>query len=160
MTLDLNNSALWNLVWSANVQAELVPDKPRYLPIPPVEIPFLLDSHIIAVLLSSSTAPPSWKFGAFLNQKIATGIIVGGLTETDTHQEKIWLNRISLVILPRLSSTYSLNFNIPHWFYDMSLKLWVYSGEENISTLNDSLEEVKDSLSSIEKVLDKIRREL
>lgn len=158
--LDLTNSALWNLMWSANVQAELVANKARYRPIPPVEVPFLLDSHIIAVLLTSSTAPPSWKFAAFLNQKIATGIIVGGLNETQAHQEKIFLNRISLVILPKLTSTYSLNFNIPYWFYDMSLKLWFYSGEESISSpATDSLEEIRDSLLSIDRKLERIRRE-
>lgn len=158
--LDLTNSALWNLIWSANLQAELVANKPRYLPIPPVEVPFLLDSNIIAVLATSSTAPPSWKFAAFLNQKIATGITVGGFTDTQAHQEKIWLNRISLVILPKLTTTYSLNFNIPYWFYDMSLRLWVYSGEENISLpANDFLEEIKDSLQEIDRKLERIRRE-
>ena len=158
--LDLTNSALWDLIWSANVQAELVPNKARYLPIPPVEVPFLLDSHIIAVLLTSSTAPPSWKFAAFLNQKIATGILVGGTNETQAYQEKIWLNRISLIILPKLTTTYSLNFNIPYWFYDMSLKLWVYSGEENVSPpSNDYLEEIKDSLLNIDRKLERIRRE-
>lgn len=158
--LDLTNSALWNLIWSANVQAELVPNKPRYLPIPPVEVPLLLDTHVIAVLLTSSTAPPSWKFAAFLNQKIATGIIVGGLNETQAYQEKIWLNRISLVILPKLTTTYSLNFNIPYWFYDMSLKVWIYKGEdeENVSPLN-SLEEIRDSLNNIDRKLERIRRE-
>lgn len=158
--LDLNNSALWNLIWSANVQAELVPSKPRYLPIPPVEVPFLLDNHIIAVQLISSTAPPSWKFAAFLNQKIATGITVGGLNETQAHQEKIWLNRISLIILPKLTSTYSLSFNIPYWFYNMNLKVWIYTGEENVSPpANDSLEDIREALLNIDRKLERIRRE-
>lgn len=154
--LDLSNSALWNLVWSANVQAELVANKARYLPIPPIEVPLLLDTNIVAVLLESSTAPPSWKFAAFLNQKIATGITVGGLNETQTYQEKIWLNRISLIILPRLASTYSVVFNIPYWFYTMSLKLWVYQGEDRI----EPIDEVRDTLLNIDRKLERIRREL
>ena len=158
MALDLTNSTLWNLIWSANVQAQLV-GKARYLPIPPVEVPILLDSHIIAVLLNSSTAPPSWKFAAFLNQKIATGITVGGLNETQTYQEKIWLNRISLVMLPRLTSTYSINFNIPYWFYDMSLKVWVYEGDDNNDVVNEPINEIRESLLSIDTKLDRIRRE-
>jgi hypothetical protein len=156
--LDLNNSALWNLIWSANVQAELVPNKPRYLPIPPVEVPYLLDSHIVSVQLISSTAPPSWKFAAFLNQKIATGILVGGAPDAQVFQEKIYLNRITLVTLPRLSTTYSISFNIPYWFYNMSLKLWVYTEEESIRA-DDSLEEIKQSLTQIDRKLEQIRRE-
>jgi hypothetical protein len=152
--LELNNSANWDLVWSTTVEAVKITNPPgRYYPIPKVICPTLLDTHIIAVLATSVSASPHWRFAGYLNQKIQTGITGGGVTDTEVvSARRMFLKRISLIIFPKLTNTYSLSFDIPYWFEDISLFLWSYSG-----TATDSTENMIDNLQTdIQRIESKI----
>ncbi|MBH8578349.1 hypothetical protein I8752_36510 [Nostocaceae cyanobacterium CENA369] len=135
--LQLENSQNWESVYTTTVEAVVSANGESYTPIPTITIPVLLDKHIIAVSVTCSTAKPTWYFGGFLNQRINLGLLVGGLPDSDAVQKrKIWLNRITLIIFPELTSTYSLSLDVPKWFQYVSFTVFKYVGIESDTTEN------------------------
>lgn len=132
--LQLSNSANWEDVYNESTTALSITST-RHAPISEITVPVLFERHIIAVYATSSTAKPTWHFAGFLNQKIRLGLIPGGLPDADAVQRrKIWLNRVTLLFFPKITSTYSVSFNIPKWFNTISLNIFEYRGIESDST--------------------------
>ena len=134
--LQLSNRANWEDVYSETKSAQVITST-RNAPIPEITIPYLFERHIIAVYATSSTAKPTWHFAGFLNQKIQLGLVPGGSPDADAVQRrKIWLNRITLLFFPKITSTYAISFNVPEWFTNVNLNVFEYRGIESDSTEN------------------------
>lgn len=124
----LDNAANWDKIYTVKKEAVfMLPE--TYSRIPEFQIPFLFDTHVLIILITSDTAPSHWRFAGFLNTQIATGITSGGLTQTDTGESRrLYLNRARLLLDRNISTTYSLSFFAPIWLKDITLDLWNYTG--------------------------------
>ena len=155
--LKLSNSSNWESVWQGTFSAQRSSGNTIINPIPEIVVPILLDKHILAVSITSSTAKPTWYFGGFLNQRISLGIVVGGLPDSDAiEKRRIWLNRLTLITLTQLTSHYAVSFNVPKWFQDVQLHLWQYVGPESDST-EDLISEISVQLQRIENKVNNLR---
>ena len=156
--VDLSNSANWNLSWNNTFEVERIGGEgSKYYPFPPIEMPVKLTSHVFAVLATSAKAGRNWKFAGFLNQRIQTGIVVGGSQDAEVIQaRRFFLNRISVYLEPALTSTFSLTFNIPYWFQDISIFVWEYTGNRSDTTENLITEVREQELLRIESKVDDI----
>lgn len=77
--LELENSSNWESVYTTSTVASTVPNFPdRHFPMESIQVPLQLDRHIIAVYPTSNTAKDWWISAGWLEQKIFTGIVVGG----------------------------------------------------------------------------------
>jgi hypothetical protein len=152
--LQLSDGANWEQFYSTSVNAVTINEK-NYVPIPEITVASLVYSHIIAVLVTCANAKPTWHFAGFLNQKINLGITVGSLPDTDSVQKrKLYLDRITLIIFPKLVTNYSISFEVPKWFEQVSIILWQYTGPESDST-EDLINEIKNvDLPRIEAKID------
>jgi hypothetical protein len=110
---------------------------------PEIVVPFQLDNPIVAVYAHANSAEEHWKLAGKAQQKIITGLTVGGTPETVTAIKRIWLKQISLLFFPRLSSTYTLSFHIPYWLRDINLVVWEYVGP-----INDSIDQKLTAIQS------------
>jgi hypothetical protein len=132
--LQLSNAANWQDVYNQSFTAQRI-NPTVFAPLPEIIVPVLFDRHIIAVYATSSSAKPNWYFAGFLNQKIRLGLIPGGSPDADAVQRrKIWLNRITLLFFPKITSTYAVSFNVPKWFDTVNLNIFEYQGTESDST--------------------------
>jgi hypothetical protein len=131
---DLGNENNWESLWNTNLEG--VPSgTDRYYPIPETTCPLLIDKHILAVATNSNKSSPSWKSAGFLNYKIRTGLVVGGIPNTQIGKGfRLKLNQITLLILPRYSETFSISFGIHYWIQQISIDVFQYIGALNDST--------------------------
>lgn len=151
--LQLQNGSNWTSIWSYSAQAASAPDARlgSTLAIPPVTVPFLLENNIIAIAVTSPSAPSTWRFGGRLAKKISTGIVTGGLPDTTVSDRKTLLvNRINLLRFTRLTDTYALEIEPPYYFKDIALNLWIYTGVDSDTT--------SEQLNRIEFAVDEIVR--
>lgn len=153
--LQLGNSANWQQLYSTSVNAvSLGAGSVLFAPIETILVPILIESHIIAVSVTSANAKDTWYFGGLISQKINLGLTVGGLPDSDGVQKsKLYLNRLTLLILPKLTSSYAVEVEIPKWFRQVSLIIWQYIGIET-DTTEDIIQSVKNDLQSIESKID------
>lgn len=150
--LNLNNTDNWIDLWTGSyVSGPSITQAVE--PIPPVTVPFLLDSHIVAVYVESLTAKPTWNFGGLLDQQISIGLTVGGGVDASlSSKRKLWLDSNTLFILPKLTPEYAIRFIVPKWFTQITFILWVYIGpegdttEELIKTLQATANEINAKL--------------
>jgi len=146
--LALGNQNNWQSFYTSTTQAVFT-STTSYTPIPTVTIPVLLESHIIAVTVSCSNAKPTWNFGGYLNQRVNLGLIVGGLPDSDAVQKrKLWLNRLTLLIFPELTSTYAISFDVPKWFQDFTVTVFEYIGPS--STTDDLINSLQQTVNAIQ----------
>ncbi|MGB3208242.1 MAG: hypothetical protein WBB28_24930 [Crinalium sp.] len=139
--LNLPDSNNWESIYTGSQVATHNPNIPNHIhtPIPELSIPILVDKFVLAILCTSNTAQPRWRFAGFLSQRINTGLTVGGNYDTDaTVARKIYLDRIQLIVFPEVASNYALAFKCPFLdrrFYTEHLE--VYRGHKiNIGTKN------------------------
>jgi len=136
LVVQLNNASNWSTFFSTTVVATPTSGS-SFTPIPEYTVPILADKHIIAVAIIASNAKPTWHFGGFLNQKVPTGLTVGGLPSTDAVQKRrMYLDRLTLMIFQPLTSTYSISVEVPKWFADFTLTIFEYVGPQSDSTEN------------------------
>jgi hypothetical protein len=136
--VQLSNNANWESLYRTSVTGgtvytdagEAIP-----LPIPPVIIPFLLESFIFAI--SISTAVPedaTWRFAGYANQKMSTGLVLGGSQDATLNKsEKLFLDQINLVMFPKISANFSLSISLPKWFRSAQIIVWRYIGVDDTS---------------------------
>lgn len=139
--VELNNSDNWESIYSTNVNAVQVPMQDgRYLinPIPEIVVPFLLDKFILAVSVDTDVPADSiWRFAGYINQKISTGLVVGGSQEATTVKDQpLFLNQINLILFEKISTSYAVGIKVPKWFPRASVTVWEYIG------VDDSSEEI------------------
>jgi hypothetical protein len=121
----------WVSVATYQKVAAAVPPYPqveKYSPIPDWTTTTTLDSPIIAVNATSSTAEPHWKYAGMAIQEIRTGLSVGGQPDSTIAAKKFYLNQTTLLIFPDLGPDFNLLFRIPYWLREIDLTLWNYVG--------------------------------
>ena len=136
LVLNLSSPDNWVGFYQGSFETQRSPGNTTVIPIPEIIIPGSLSNHILAVSASSNTAKPHWRFAGFLNQRIELGLAAVGSPDTDAAKHKAWLDRLTLVIFPRLTPTYSLSFETPKWIQDIDLTIFKYVGPESDSTDN------------------------
>ncbi|NET46198.1 hypothetical protein [Okeania sp. SIO2B3] len=148
-----------------NLNTELIaessphPAKSHYA-IPQLEVPVIFDRHIIAVFPYSTTAKEWWISAGWMEQNIFTGVLVGGNPDVRAlESQRLLLNRINLAIFPKLTSTYQLNIDIPYWFRDYKVTIWIYTGIEEDST-EQLIENNEALLLQIKQVVDEINTKI
>jgi hypothetical protein len=147
--LQLSNAANWTEIYSANFSAIEITPK-LHEPIPEVNIPVQLESAILAVYVTTVIPDgANWNFAGIINQRFQLGLTVGGTPEADSlARRKVWLNRIQLVIFPKLTTSYSCTFTFPDWFKTGTLTLWEYNGPDYEST-DQLLQEIKSKVDTL-----------
>lgn len=148
--LQLGNAANWESLGSYTAQGAPVPNNPNaYQPIPEFNIPLLIDSPIIALLVESATKKPSWHFAGYVFQKIRLGITVGGVPDSSVLESRVtWFDRISFVMFRRLTPEYSIALKPPFWIKDIKVTVWKYTGI--IST--EELDKITDVQSTVDLI--------
>jgi hypothetical protein len=155
--VQLSNKDYWESLYNISLTGgTLYTDagKPVPLPIPPVTIPFLLESFIVAVSVAT-TVPDSatWRFAGYANQKISTGLVLGGSQDATLNKSQaLFLDQINLVMFPKISANYSLSVSLPEWFRSAQITVWQYTGvddtdekillAEGLSGLNAKLDQL------------------
>jgi hypothetical protein len=109
----------------------------KYLinPIPEIAVPFVLDKFILAVSIETDVPSNSiWRFAGYINQKISTGLVVGGNQDATTVKgQPLFLNQINLILFPKISTNYSVSVKVPKWFTRASVIVWEYTGVDDTS---------------------------
>ena len=155
MNLELNKSENWVQVFSKTVTAIKVTDT-RHAPIPQIKAEVDIDCRILAIQITSSTAKDTWNFAGYLSQLNASISNALGTNSQTVAKRKLWLNQINLLIFPKHTLNYRINFTVPDWFEDATVKAWKYVGVENDVT-NDLLLKIRqEELQRIESKVDDI----
>ncbi|MDZ8228295.1 hypothetical protein [Nostoc sp. ChiVER01] len=155
--LQLGNADNWEQIYHTTVAAVTLNSK-IHNPIPEITIPLLLETHILAVYVTTDIPEGrKWNFAGFLNQKFELGLTVGGTPEADElSRRKLWLNRIKLVVFPRLTATYSITFGVPEWFKNVNVTVWQYVGADYDSVEQFLTSDIQPALARIEQKIDDI----
>lgn len=159
LLLEIGDPNSWNPLWNTTVNSVSAPGGKYYYPIPDIEVPLLLTRRVLAVYADSETARPTWRSAGFLNQKVRTGLIVGGQTDAVFNgSQRVWLKNITVLIIPTVKRQpeYSITFAIHPWHEDISLQLWEYTGTRIDSTDELIIEEVIRRLLNIQSKVDEI----
>jgi len=137
--LDLSNSANWVLKHEFNVvamTAQMANGTTVHTPISDLEVPFLLDKFIYAILIGT-TKPigAKWKFGGYLKQSVHTGLINTGSPDATTNiRQPLFLFNNNLIFLDKISASFAFSIQVPSWFTDVDATLWEYTGIDVEST--------------------------
>jgi len=136
--IELSNSANWESIYSTNVSAVQVPmQNGKYLinPIPEIVAPFVLDKFILAVSVDTDVPQESiWRFAGYINQRINTGLVVGGNQDATTVRgQPLFLDQINLIFFNKISTTYAVSIKVPRWFTRAAVNVWEYTGIDDTS---------------------------
>ncbi len=136
--VELNNSDNWQSIYSTNVNAVQVPmrdGKNLVSPIPEIVVPVLLDKFILAVSVGTDVPENSiWRFAGYLNQKISTGLVIGGGQDATTVKgQPLFLDQINLILFQKISTDYAVSVKVPRWFTRASITVWEYTGVDDTS---------------------------
>jgi hypothetical protein len=137
--LDLGNSQNWNEAFPGISRIAATTSSGGYVPIAEIIVPVLLEARILAVLATSSTAKSYQVYAGVCIKKVRTGILVGGLPDTDAAEaRKLYLNRITLMKFEQVTADFQISFK-PSWrLSQIDFRVWKYTGIDS-NTLDDSL---------------------
>lgn len=82
-------------------------------------------SNVIAVLVDTSEARETWKFGGWVSQKINAPIGPGSIP-TKVNYKRLWLYEKQLLIFPAEITNYQVTVRFPKWFVNASITVWEY----------------------------------
>jgi hypothetical protein len=150
------NSSNWESIYSFSATAGILSDT-TYIPIPPAQIPIFLESDIVAVYVSTDVPTGKrWRFGGYVEQRFATGFLVGGNADSAGEPKNIWVDKITTIFFPKITAQYSLKAYFPKWFKSVELQVWQYTGiddtserilmAEEFSNLNFKLDQINTKL--------------
>ncbi|BAZ66268.1 hypothetical protein ACE1AT_13930 [Pelatocladus sp. BLCC-F211] len=109
----------------------------RYLinPIPEIVVPVVLDKFILAVSVDTDVPTDSvWRFAGYINQKISTGIVIGGGQDATTVRGRpLFLDQINLIFFQKISTSYAVSVKVPKWFTRAQVTIWEYIGVDDTS---------------------------
>ncbi|OYE02943.1 hypothetical protein [Nostoc sp. 'Peltigera membranacea cyanobiont' 232] len=92
-----------------------------YIPACP-GVPSLLNAQVVAIKISTENAKPTWYTGAWLDQKVLTGL--DGSTPWITFSKKIGLGG-NIIVFPQVISNYSIDISFPTYFKTVSVGVWI-----------------------------------
>ncbi len=138
--LELGNSGNWELIHNENISAVRIPKQSGgfiKVPISEVSVPVLLDVFVIGVRVATDIPEGrKWKFAGHLNQGISTGIAFENSQDANfTSRQPLFLDKINLVLFPRISISYSISIKVPKWFENAAIAVWRYTGPDYDSDL-------------------------
>jgi hypothetical protein len=136
--VELNNSNNWESIYSTNVNAvSVVMQNGKRLinPIPEIVVPVVLDKFILAVsVVTDVPAESEWRFAGYINQKINTGLVIGGGQDaTSINGRSLFLDRINLIFFQKISTSYAVSVRVPKWFPSAGVNIWQYTGVDDTS---------------------------
>ncbi|MBD2344165.1 hypothetical protein [Anabaena subtropica] len=136
--VELNNSNNWESIYSTNINAVSVPMQngtSLINPIPEIVVPFVLDKFILAVSVDTEVPNDSvWRFAGYINQKISTGIVIGGGQDaTSVSGRPLFLDRVNLILFQKISTSYAVSIRVPKWFPRAGVTVWQYIGVDDTS---------------------------
>jgi len=117
--MSLDNESNWQTVYN---QFHSVTGKNL---IGKISIPGNFTQHTIRAYATSLVAKPHWWLAGTLCQ------VLGSNTSLDFEGSRwrVPLNRITLIQLPQLTTTYRLKFEVPRWHKEIALVIETYTGE-------------------------------
>lgn len=143
----------WEQIWDLDYAAdEVIPG--RFTPIPPIEIPFLLQERLLVVAISSQSAKPHWTFGGTLIQQHLLPDISS--QPIDGHSVICRLNSIKLELMNDFTADYRLLYQVPKWIRDISISIWRYTGPVDSPILNQ-LGEIETEINQNQTRIDNFR---
>lgn len=133
--------------------------------IDPFEIPLLFSQHVLAINCFSRDVKPRWRTAGYLTQTYSGVSFEDGSTSTtpatptfgvDAANERIGLNTIELLTLPRLAADFYLWFDPVPWLSSLTLSLWEYQGTETPDRIEELIETVKIDIARLESKVDSL----
>lgn len=165
VTLNLTGPNKWQRVYFQSFEGN--PQNARYRAplIEPFELPFLFDSHVLAISVACRDARPRWRTAGWLHQTYSginldseTTFIVNSPTAgVDAANIRVGLNTLELIVLPKLSNDFYLWFDPVPWLPRLTLGLWEFTGEVSDSYL-EQFESLKVNLLRVESKVDAINQ--
>lgn len=151
----LSNGANWEEIHTEYYQANLEsPSSPFMYVIPEITIPVLLENRILIAYVTSPKSKQHWKSAGYINQKIQSGILIGGYFDAEIGERKrLLLNRKTLFIFNDIVSGYSISVNFHDWIQDAYLTIWQYTPVVGDYT-NNLIFELGDDLERMESKID------
>lgn len=125
LNLDLGNAANWNEVYNQIFSVSKLGGD-TYIPIAPIEIPYLFETRVLALTVFSVSAQKNWWLAGYVEQVVLTAGLA--LNEAQLQSKKIPLRKTSLIISPAISSVYKLVFRPVYWVEDVQLIAFEYTG--------------------------------
>jgi hypothetical protein len=152
--LQLGNSSNWEVIHYQSVSAVLLPKEGggyKPLPIPEISIALLLDVFVLGILVSTNVPEGrEWKFAGYVNQRVSTGIVIGGIQDASFNKRQpLFLDKINLIVFPPISTNYSISIQVPDWFGDANLTVWRYTGidrDADLTRIESKVDDVFDLL--------------
>ncbi|MBC1236187.1 hypothetical protein [Nostoc sp. 2RC] len=153
--LQLSNGANWEEIHTEYYQANVESPSSRFMyVIPEVTIPILMENSIVITYVTSPKAKQHWKSAGYINQKVQSGILIGGTFDTEIGERKrLLLNRKTLLIFTQIVSGYSISVNFHEWIQDAYLTIWQYLPVVEDYT-NNLIFELGDAVERIESKID------
>lgn len=147
---DLSNGANWLKIYDQFHVAQLRPDQPeKHYPIPPIVIPTVLDNYTVGVFSRPSNPKVTWNFGGKVYPLITVSndISIGKYNES----YPVGINETTIFKVSKIFTYYKLLVQIPKWFVDVYLQVWVFTGIEPVNTIDQRLDDIKIQLNRIEE---------
>ena len=90
-----------------------------------ITIPGTFTQHTIRIYATSLIAKPRWWLAGDLSH------LLGSNSQPDFEGSRwrVPLNKIMLIRLPELTTSYRLKFEVPHWHKELAIVIEVYTGE-------------------------------
>lgn len=133
MTLQLQNLSNWEQIYGElliSSKVLTVGGSSVYVPIPPVDLPFILDNFNIAIRCDNAEAGARWYLGARADAYFAIPSIgsAAPLREPIFQRFDCRINRVTFLQIPQIAPEYRLRFDIPYWFERLQIRVWQYVG--------------------------------
>ena len=152
--IDLSNGADWVKIYDRFHVAQVNPSKTgKYYPIPYVLIPTYLDSYTIAVSANTTQFKPTWKLGGRIYPIIEINNSDIGQARSNKFYS-ISINQPTVLKIQRVSTYYRIIVDVPQWFLDAYIQVWVFNGIEPVDTLEQKVDNIQAQLNRIEQQLD------
>lgn len=134
LLLQLGNNQNWENLYTHRWESVSIDGGRKYIPIPSQVLPILAEHRILAIGGGSMDALQHWKTAGWIIPKLYISGVSYPFLEANLPTEKIPLNDYRLIILPDLSHSYRLEFQVPKWLKEVELDIWQYVGEEKDET--------------------------
>lgn len=145
LLLDVSNQNNWRLLFNGEFRATQISEREREL-ISPLILPIAAESRILIAKTINQPAKVTWKNGGTLTPLVDCGL--AEFQNTGIGNYRLPCNGSKLLILPKFSSTYKLQFSCPYWFEVVTLTLHEYIGDERDST-EELIQELKTQINLV-----------
>lgn len=144
---NLSNAGNWEFLYTTS-RARAETTTGAKIPIPVIQVPILIESHLIAIYTDSDSAKGNWVNAGWAAFYVPTGITVGGANDGKIGESiRIFLNERTIITVPKLSESYALELSVPPYFDDVTYSVYQYIGLGE-PTIEGKLNAIYDQLLS------------